>query len=152
MWWRGERDEEEAVGDGRMSSFRLRLVSIYPLPHPPNSAAATARGRAGKEVVVGRDERKFYMDNSDVIFAALEWDKVKEWRRVEVFGGGDGRVRAQGTGEGVESVCTCTRPAAGSMATPVPMASLVHPGRGAMRGVLTRCVGLSLPLVTVRGL
>ena len=27
----GEGDEEDAVGDGRMSTFRLRLVSIYRL-------------------------------------------------------------------------------------------------------------------------
>jgi len=58
---------------------------------------------------VGGDERKFYTDESDVIFAALhagllEWDKVKEWRRVEVFGAGDGRVHVQGTGEDVKLV------------------------------------------------
>lgn len=59
---------------------------------------------------MSRDERKFYTDDSDVIFAALhagafEWDKVKEWRRVEVVGGvGDGRVRVEGTGEDVELI------------------------------------------------
>ena len=84
-------------------------VHIPTGPNPSTSAAATARGRAGKEVVVGGDERKFYTDESDVIFAALhagllEWDKVKEWRRVEVFGAGDGRVHVQGTGEDVKLV------------------------------------------------
>ena len=75
--------------------------------HTP-AALASTRGRAGKEPVVGGDERKFYTDDSDVIFAALhagalEWDKVKEWRRVEVIGGGgDGRVHVEGTGEDVE--------------------------------------------------
>ena len=81
-------------------------VHIPTGPNPPTSAAATTRGRAGKEVVVGGDERKFYTDDSGVVFAALhagllEWDKVKEWRRVEVFGASDGRVHVQGPGEDV---------------------------------------------------
>ena len=59
--------------------------------------------------VVGKDERKFYTDDADLIFAALhEWDNVKERRHVEVFGGaGNGRVM---------SSSYPIRPAAGSTA------------------------------------
>jgi hypothetical protein len=86
------------------AAFGVRL----PAAPAPLILPTSARGRAGKEPVVGGDERKFYTDDSDVIFAALhagvlEWDKVKEWRRVEVVGGtSDGRVRVEGTGEDVE--------------------------------------------------
>jgi len=110
----GEGGEEDAVGDGRMSSFRLRLVSIYPLA--PILQPLSPPQREGG-VVVGGDERRFYTDDSYIIFAALHvgqgqgvgtrsrsGDKVKEWRRVEVFGASDGRVHVQGTGEGVELV------------------------------------------------
>ena len=83
-------------------------IPAAPAALPP--AATSARGRAAKEPAPGGDERKFYTDDSDVIFAALhagglEWDKVKEWRRVQVPDRvGDGRVHVEGTGEDVELV------------------------------------------------
>ena len=94
------------MNDEFAAAFGVHVPAVPPAFIP----ATSARGRAGKESVVGGDERKFYTDDSDVIFAALhagalEWDKVKEWRRVEVVGGAsDGRARVEGTGEDVELV------------------------------------------------
>ena len=146
----GEGGEEDAVGDGRMSSFRLRLVSIYPLA--PILQPLSPPQREGG-VVVGGDERRFYTDDSYIIFAALH---VGQGQGVGTRSrsGAVSRFSAPATGastsrapervSSLSSGCTRTCPAAGSMVARVPMVSLVRPGGGAMRGVRTRCVGLSI--------